>query len=257
MSFRKIRRNYWLARRLLLKVFVPEFVWPKEVIIGGAPIKVRDTPYTFGTKLSLVKGNYELEEIKLLDNALKANDNVIEMGGSIGVLTRVISAKLPEGKIISIEASEKLTAYSKDLLEKNTNTTVINGFGFPVKRLNFNLKVTSFDEHGGSLGGKLQYERVGEKRNSSSAGDRIFDLERIVSEYQIEPSALVIDIEGSEKIILDISPCFFKTIRVILIELHPNLYGIDTAKLIVSKIEDEGFVLEIELDNVYLFNRLD
>jgi len=236
---------------------IPEFVWPKKVIIGGASIKVRNTPYSFGTKLSLLRGKYELNEIKLLQDVLMPDDNVIEMGGSIGVLTRVISTKLTEGKIISIEASEKLTAYSKELLEKSINTTVINGFGFPVWKLDFNLKVISFDECGGALGGKLQYERLVKKGNSFSTGDRIFDLERIVSEYQIEPSALVIDIEGSEKIILDVSPGFSKSIRVILIELHPNLYGIGKAKLIVSKIEDEGFVLKTELNNVYLFNRLE
>jgi len=69
---------------------VPEFVWPKEATIDGVNFKIRNTPYSFGTKRGLKTGNYEVSERKLLKAQIKPGDNIIEMGGSIGVLTAIL-----------------------------------------------------------------------------------------------------------------------------------------------------------------------
>jgi len=101
-------------RRTLLRVLVPEFVWPKSVLIDGARIAIRNAPYSFGVKRVLKRGEYELEERGLLSNILQPGDVVVEMGGSIGILTAIIAARVgSSGFVTSVEASAKLTTYSR------------------------------------------------------------------------------------------------------------------------------------------------
>src|SRR2546427_137509 len=105
-------------RRTLLRFLVPEFVWPKSVSIDGARIAVRNAPYSFGVKRVLQRGEYELEERKLLQTILHPGDVVVEMGGSVGILTAIIAGKVgSSGFVISVEASVTLAEYSKTWLE--------------------------------------------------------------------------------------------------------------------------------------------
>ena len=69
------------------------------------------------------------------------------------------------------------------------------------------------------------------------------------------PTVLVIDIEGSEKIILDHKPNYPKSVRVLLIEMHTHMYGKNTKDKIIQAIVDEGFNIERCDHDVCLFIR--
>ncbi|MDH3267750.1 MAG: hypothetical protein OEM46_02730, partial [Ignavibacteria bacterium] len=58
LAFEKISS----LRRYILKFVVPEFIWPEYIIIDNAKIKLQGAPYSFGIKLILKKGEYELPE---------------------------------------------------------------------------------------------------------------------------------------------------------------------------------------------------
>lgn len=245
---------FYTLRRNIAKYIIPEFFWPKYVLLDNVKINLRGTPYFFGVKLGLKKGEYEAPERNLLKPLNLHDAIVIEMGGSIGILTAILAYKVgANGKVISIEASERISSYSRRWLEKNPNTRVIKGFAFPVQELKVSVDIIEFEESGMSTAGVVYFDT--NKKNINNVSN-IFDIQRISDISKIVPTVLVVDIEGSEKIILDQKPDFQSSIKLILIELHPNIYG-ETSKLkIINIIEDEGFVVKSFEENVLLFERI-
>lgn len=251
-----IRKKYWALRRYFLKNFVPEFIWPEYITLNSVDIPIRNMQFSFGTKNSLIKGYYEVAERQLLQNCLRPKDIVIEMGGSVGILTAIISRYVgPEGRVISVEASKKLTLVSKKWLLPKGNISIITGFGFPVFKLNNNLKIDKFIEDGGSLSGVVSFSSFLEENLKESDESDIWDLEKICRKYLINPTVLVLDIEGSETILVDHQPNFPKTIRMIMIELHPSMYDEKCKNNIITKIVSEGFILKETITTSYLFER--
>ena len=62
-------------------------------------------PFSFGTKLMLTLGNYELPERILCDLVLEKGMKVIEMGTSIGILSAIIE-KITNRKFIHFMQNE-------------------------------------------------------------------------------------------------------------------------------------------------------
>lgn len=248
-----LQKKYWSIRRKLLRTFVPEFVWPKESVIDGVRFKIRNTPYSYGTKRGLKTGNYEVSERNLLRNQIKPGDVIIEMGGSIGVLTAILGHHAgSNGFVASVEASDKITAYSKTWLEAKGNIKVFTGFGFPVFSVNKKIKVNNFDQEGGSLGGRVSFD-VSEESND--AAENMYDIETIMRQCNISPTALVIDVEGTERIIISDKPNYPSSVRIILMEMHTYMYGEEARKQIIKRITDEGFTVKGDENDVYLFER--
>lgn len=247
----------YAIRRFLLKHFVPEFIWPEQVEIDGVVIKVRNSPYSFGTKMILKKGTYEAAEREILRDVLYPGAQVIEMGGSIGILSAVVSKGIgKKGRLISVEASKRLTAYSKTWLEELGNVVVETGFALPVLEAPKQLSVRSFDESAGSLGGIVKFDV--DKENSSFKKNDIFDLKSIIDKHNVKPELLIVDIEGSETILMTIPPQIPSSVQMILIELHPGLYERheeDETK-IIDAICREGFEVRRKKQSSYLFKRL-
>ena len=251
----KLPNKYYNFRRNILKTIVPEFIWPKSVQIEDVLFKIRNTPYSFGTKRCIVRGDYELPERTLLRDQIIEGDVIIEMGGSIGVLTALLASKTGEkGFVVSVEASKTLTQYSKTWLEQD-NVKVITGYGFPVFKLDDTIKVVQFDESQGSLGGSIRYEITERNILAQELSEDIYDISRISELYNLQPTILMIDVEGSENIILLQKPNFQKSIRTIIIELHPNCYTKEDHAMIIEKIVNEGFILKNQISSSYLFTR--
>ena len=246
-------RTFTSLRRNFLTFVTPEFFWPKYVNIDGVEIKIRNEPYTFGIKYSLIKQKYEGPERNLIRNRDFYGESVIELGGSIGVLTAILSKKVgSKGMVISVEASERISAYSRIWLEKNQNTKVITGFGFPVLKVNDSIKVIKFDESGNSMQGNVIYMHSDESNYDKQF---IYDLHKISDLFNIKTTILVADIEGSERIIVDQKPDFPSTLKFLLIELHPEIYGKSDRDKIIQRIIEERFRITANEGNVFAFEK--
>lgn len=251
-----IIQSLLLFRRWALQNLIPEWFWPRIIEVQDTPIKIRNTPYTFGTRWLIKTGNYEKEEIELILSIIKQEMNILEMGGSIGILTAVMANKIgPNGRIISIEASSKLTQYSKLWLEELGNVKVVNGFAFPVWDAP-QIKITNFDEVTGNLGGTISFDILDRNSNISKA-DKIFDIKRICREFAFNPNILVIDIEGSEIIMANQPLNLPSTIQYIIIEFHDWYYSDkkNDEQKIKKSILNDGFNLIKSQSSVYLYGR--
>lgn len=245
-------------RRMLLRTLVPEFVWPSSVMIDGASIRVRSAPYSFGVKLALTLGEYESEERQLLSPLLHPGDVVVEMGGSIGILTAIIASKVgAEGFVVSVEASATLAEYSTTWLEADRNVKVVVGFGFPVWELQQSLAIEKFEQRWGSMSGRLTFS-TGSSVKSSAADERrysLYDLKRLSAFATRPPVTLVVDIEGSERILCSQKPEFPASLKTLVIELHPEIYGDFVKNQVIRSIQAEGFALLANHENVFHFGR--
>ncbi|MDB4761657.1 hypothetical protein OAG67_00780 [bacterium] len=254
---KNIKKVFLDLRRKILKFTIPEFFWPKYVSIDDVKFKLRNTPYSFGVKWEIFKGGYEVAERFLLKDQIIEGDTIIEMGGSIGVVTALLQNMTgKKGFVVSIEASLVLSDYSRSWLESD-NTKIIHGYGFPVNKLEKSINVLEFDEPGASLGGNVIYEIPNEKNENENEKipEGVYDINKVCNQYDIVPTVLMIDIEGSEKILLSQKPKFPNSIRIIIIELHLQFYSIEDLNLIVQYIIDDGFVIVKQVDQSYLFSR--
>jgi FkbM family methyltransferase len=237
-----------------LRWIIPEWVWPEYVVLDGVQIRIRNTPYSFATKRILVNGEYEAGERTLLKGKIIPGDTIIEMGGSIGILTAILSRLTGKsGRVISIEASQRIGDYSRSWLKEKGNVEVVTGFGFPVYALEKSMRINGLDESAGSLGGVVSYSL--EDHQSISQDQNVYDIRKIMTLYNIQPTVLVIDVEGSEKTILENDPGLPESVRLVLMELHPHFYGMDSMEKIINTLTRSGFELMEKQDHVCLFER--
>ncbi|MBR2648412.1 MAG: FkbM family methyltransferase [Sediminibacterium sp.] len=242
-------------RRFMLSHFIPEFIWPVSVNISGAQIPIRNEPYSFGTKWILKKKEYENPEIALVNEILKEGDEVLEMGTSIGVLTRVMSKIVGEsGKLVSIECNEVLYKQCHRWVNLYPNINLLYGYGFPVYKVPDNLSIDGYSDDLGSLGTKLEFST---DQNFVKRDHRIIDFYTIEKNYSFKPNVLVIDVEGSEEIIVTGEFELPEYIQTIIIELHPGMYKnkFSTEAEIIKAIQLAGFNLYKKIASSYLFKR--
>jgi len=230
---------------------VPEFIWPREVDIDGVKIRLRGTPYSFGIKRLLTNNpdSYEKAERQFLKH-LKEDDHVLEFGSSIGILTALICERVSAGKVVSVEVSKPLLDYSRSWLSSYQQLILIHAAAFPIyNKVDLSL---SFNDTSGSLGGIVNY-LDSETSESKLPSFFIKDSEKVDG---FLPTVLMIDIEGSEDIMLRENVNLPESIDRIIIELHAFIYGNEVEAKIVDRILQEGFELVERAESVYFFSRV-
>lgn len=245
-----LRKSFLKLRRAVLKFLVPESVWPRSVLVGTVEVALRGTPYSFGIKRLLSKDpdSYERAERTFLTH-LRPDDHVIEYGSSIGILTALICEQVPQGKVISVEASSSLIDYSRTWLSRYPQLTQIHAAAFPInERIELNF---SFDDADGSLGGMVSYE----KSVPTASSLNTFFISDAGEIDGFQPTVLIVDIEGSEDIILSEPMNLPPSIDRIMIELHSFIYGREIEQKIIARIQEQGFELDSRVESVHYFTK--
>jgi FkbM family methyltransferase len=259
VSIGGVRASWYRARRTFLHKAVPELVWPRVVVIDGVEIAVRRMPYSAGIKWMLAKGEYEAPERELVAMVVEPGMSVIEMGGSIGVLTAILANRVGEnGRVVSVEASQSLADISRTWLEVPAHSTeIITGFAFPVLELPDSISILGFNDANGSLGGRVTYSLGMPAPDVGAETGTIVDLLSLMEGHGIWPDVLVVDIEGSEIIILDVEPRLPPSVRHLIIELHPHLYpgGREDLDSIIATLRAEAFEIGSQVGQSYLLSR--
>jgi hypothetical protein len=252
----EMKSNIVKFRRSILKSVIPEFFWKRFIELDGAKIPVRGMPYSYGVKRILSNGEYEVSERILIKEIIKEGDHIIEFGGSIGIVTAIMGSYVKEsGFIISVEASHRLTNSSKLWLEPKGNIKILSGIGFPVYEVPEKYKNIEFNDDGNSLGGKVDFRLIDSNLKSKKYKHDIFDLKSIIKAFDIIPTILVIDIEGSEIVYLEDNISIPSSIKHIVIEMHPNFYGDTIEKEIIDRLISLGYCNVKEISHVYLLSQ--
>ena len=250
---KKMITMFYQVRRFILRTFIPKFLFPKFVILNGAKIDVRNSGYTFGVKLAICRNTYEINERILLEEALNTGDHVLEMGASVGIVSRVILSMIGSAGVLkSIEASESVFKTTNRAMSNLTNFQLIHGLGFPVSKINkekYSRRSFNFDRS--TLGGHLDFEsEIDDLENSIP----IYDISSLTDE-SFNPSVLVLDIEGSEIVLLDLELTIPNSIINIIIELHEFIYGPKLKNEIIERLVSLNYEVVKELNDVFWLRR--
>jgi FkbM family methyltransferase len=208
------------------------------------------------TKAALFWGIYERAEIDFVRRHLDGDLDVVELGGSIGVLScAILRGMVDSAKLVTVEADPALTG----LLEQNLASN------HPGRRYSVLQQAVSYTAAPGST---VDYS-VGERNVSGhvvGSGDAergtlrsvpATTLSRILAEHEVEDYALVADIEGAEVQILLHDVASLARCREILIELHQTEVDgtLFTVEDLVDRIEGLGFRLVDRYGTVCAFRR--
>jgi FkbM family methyltransferase len=184
--------------------------------IHGVTVNI---PAQVGTELRyhLMRGRYENDEADAVRKYLRSGTNVVELGGSLGVMSKVIRSVIgPSGTHIVVEANPALIPIcSNNAVDMRSpdKTTIINSavaYGADSIRFQF-----GHNAHVGRIG--TASEGVFVKTISLSALVNMLD--------ENAPFCLVCDIEGAEFDVFEQESTIFRLLQHAIIEIHPEVFN--------------------------------
>lgn len=194
---------------------------------------------------AIIFGVYEHPERKLIQRWLPADLDCIELGCSIGVISRIILHKLePTRRLFAIEASGTLLDFARH------NATAA-GFGerfAPIRgAVHYTGEYVNFCEHGEHIRGKVAGTSL-----SDGTQTRCITLAQIVHTHGLERFSLVMDIEGSEFDLVAKDAYSLINCQALIVEVH----GDDIKKSgFVEALSGQGFTLVEVRHAVFAFTR--
>ena len=200
---------------------------------------------------SIFFGFYESAEIRLIHKYFKGNTDVVEAGGSLGIVSSHICSLLGTGKKqVVIEANPFL----KDTIQANLGQFGSNNFKVVSAAIGYDSNEISF-----TISDNNTESRVNNSGSISGKDYRVpaLPLAKVLQMESIRDYALVSDIEGSEIGFLVNDADALQQCRQLFIELHNTSYrGVDySVDQLVDLILKTGFKRVDNEGPVYYFER--
>lgn len=216
------RRPEWQYR--LLRLFKPRRLY----LDGFALVAWRSTMPKHIAAL-LARGDYEGPERRALVGLLRPHDRVLEIGGCIGLLSLIAARIVGPENVLVYEPNPQAAETARRNFDIN---------GMPIRLVDCAVDAadgtaTLGIRHGSWLGASL-YHNTGER-------EVVVTVEPIADIVAKErPTTLVLDAEGAEVSIL--THCPLGELRLIILELHPELIGESGVTVIQHTLSAAGFV---------------
>lgn len=239
---------YGLVRSIPYFVLKPVRLWVKRLFIkrlGNGRVErsgvVLDTGHeVLRDSNDILLGNYEEEEIELIERHLREDTDVIELGAGIGFTSCFINKKIEQDyKQISVEANKNLIP----VLERHRK---LNNSSFAIENL-------AYSEHRGTIGFSEgeNYITGSVKNGSTSLEVHTTNLELLSKKHGFGEFSLVADIEGAEKDLIESElQVLEEKCRMMIIEFHMDIDGVKEAK---QKLGDSEFELVDKLGDVFVY----
>lgn len=194
---------------------------------------------------------YESAEVRFVEKYLSKCRDVVELGGSIGVIS--CHAKRRIGRVrrlICVEANPSLGGLIKRNLELNglyENVHVVNrALGYSGEWLPFRVESISTD-------GRLEAATSA----SNSVRVEVTSLANLLTEFGVQEYGLICDIEGGEADMLRLDGEALAACRQLIIELHQceSEIGVFTVEHLIDLIVGHGLRLCARDGPVAYFSR--
>lgn len=195
---------------------------------------------------------YEAEEVQFVNRYLNKDAKVLELGACLGVVSCVTNKKLsnPKNHIV-VEANpnliteiEKHRADNSCLFEienKMVSDQVKNEFFI------YNIPVS------GSQDKKTHNSKILDSCERIEVPGVTF--EALEEKHNINFDTLIMDIEGGEFYLIDQNESFFKKMKLMIIEFHPNMLNGKTMDHYLNKFSNMGFKNVAENNSSYVFEK--
>ena len=227
---------------------IPDLRWP------GYRFIVNRTSVTKRHIASIFWGFYESAEIRLIEGHLTQHTDVVELGGSIGVVSSHIASKLGEGRtLVTVEANPRLI----DAIRTNAGRHLKKNANFFAENCAICYSADSVDLRITDNNTETRVLNEGSE-GKGTLTVKACSLAAVVERYGFDNFALVCDIEGSEiEIFMNESVCL-KKCKQLFVELHATSYkgGSYSVADLVTIIRERHSFTEVEHHGpVYYFKR--
>ncbi len=177
-------------------------------------------------------GRFEGTERRAIKNHIEPSDRVLDLGGGIGC-TGVVAGRIVGGdNLMIVEANEDLIGDIQENLAANLifGATVTHGAIVAQKT----SETITFHKSKAFWAGSLV---SGNAPNVTTVEVPALALMDVVAEF--EPSIIMCDVEGLEtELFIEPLP---DHVRMIMMELHPNVYGQEAIKGLFDQLSTMGF----------------
>jgi len=228
-------------------------VFGERIPTRGCIIDTSDARVVPEVKADLFFRFYESCEIRFVARYLRRDLDVVELGGSIGVVTCQIRKLIGSNcRMVCVEADSELVR--------------LIGNNLKINRLDKQVSVVNaaIDYSGGETvcfaAGPSNSEGKVDQQDSRGCGLEVktTTLSRVLSEYGLADYALVCDIEGAEAGIIFRDRDAFLNCKQIIIELHDTVFEgerVGTGKMLNVLTRTHGFHLRDSYGPVCVLER--
>ena len=204
----------------------------QSFILDDIELSVNTSHLTPAIIKSLNTGRFERSERIAIKKNLKPEDKVLDLGGGIGC-TGVVAGRIVGGvNLMIVEANADLLDHIAENLAANLifGAKLLHGAIVAEKT----TETISFFKSKGFWAGSLLENNA---PNTEKVDVPVFDFQNVVRDFM--STVIICDIEGLEvEIFKSRLP---DTVRLIVLELHPNLYGQEAIKTLFDELSENGF----------------
>lgn len=212
---------------------------PEVIQIYGIKLRLGDH-ISESIKEVIYRGDYEGPELQIVRTQLRQDDVVMEVGTGLGFLSTFCAKQIGNEKVFTYEANLELEERIKE--------------NYALNNVNPNLEICLIGERDGE-----QEFYIDKDFWTSSAvrhGDDVRKIKIPMKSFdqeiqRINPTFLIIDIEGGEYDLVQYAN--FHNVKKILIEIHPNILGVEKANFVKNKLKESGFQINEKLSCVQEF----
>jgi FkbM family methyltransferase len=230
--------------------------WPKQIEVDGVKILIRGSPLSPRMRRRLItKGIYETAEREIVKTFIQPGDQILEIGASIGIITSfLVKAAGAGGRTVSVEPDTSLGAYfERQLAVNGAKVDLLNALCCPIwqQPVPHDMLCRRFKPSKNPLLGQAA------KPGEVGRDVRWITAEMACREAGLEPTAVMIDIEGTEVVWIERAPQFPRSIRTVIVDFEADTASTDakTTAGAVQAVIDEGFRIVGVRSNVYAFER--
>ncbi|SMR70680.1 methyltransferase, FkbM family [Aliiroseovarius halocynthiae] len=181
-------------------------------------------------------GQYEQNETKALHRHITPDDRVLDLGGGVGYIALQAARIVGAQNVTTVEASPAMHKAIGDNAEKNglDALRVVHGAVVPDSHKG---DAVQFEVLPGFWASSIAAEG-GKKKKASTLVD-VPALKFGELQTRSMPTVISMDIEGAE---LDLAQCVWRPeVRIVIMEVHPNRYGLHALRQLVSSMFANGF----------------
>ncbi len=237
--YRAVQTNY----RRLRPVPTDEALPPIGTVAAIDGIKMRiDAQMTPFQIRKLVSGRHTRAERHLILPLLRPDDTVMELGGGIGMLAIACALKIGGERVHSFEANPFL----EPLIRQNY---ALNGVAVQLQMCMLGAEAGTRTLHIAE-----HFSRSSIYKADASARPHQVEVKPLNAEIgRIKPTVLIMDIQGGEGELLSFAD--LEGVRVLLVEMHPDLLGVRQVNKLRQHLRRAGLVESHRSGQSFLYCR--